>query len=172
MQLPPDTTVRKFLYDGRPNYTWSGRIVERSVDLLVLAAYFNREKRELGYVTFEPGDLFIEFYYLDRWYNVFQIYSGLGTLKGWYCSISRPATVADGEVHFTDLALDLFAYPDGTSVPLDVEEFEEYALGTYSAEDTAQARAAFEQLLALHSEGRLPGRPFPGPAGFPPLPPI
>ena len=156
----PDTRVRKFLYDGTPSYVWKGWVVEQDEVLVVLQAYFITEKRDLGYIVFERGDLFIEFYYLDRWYNVFQVYSKSGQLKGWYCNITKPARLQDGELHFTDLALDLFAYPDGTSLPLDVEEFEELAASSYSAEDTALARAAFDELVSLHREGRLPSRPF------------
>lgn len=161
MAAAPDVTVRKFLYDGTPNYVWEGRVVERDDEVVVLEAYFTRGRRDLGYVVFERGDLFVEFYYFDRWYNVFQIYSAAGELKGWYCNITKPATLGDGELRFTDLALDLFAYPDGTSLPLDVEEFEEHARTLYSPEDTARARAAFDELVRLHEAGALPSRPFP-----------
>src|SRR5215211_3874224 len=165
MSRPAEITVRKFLYDGSPQYVWEGRIVELTDDVVVLEAYFTPDRRDLGYVVFERGDLFIEFYYVDRWYNVFQIYSANGMLKGWYCNITRPAELHDGEIRFTDLALDLFAYPDGSSLPLDVEEFEEHAATVYSPQDTVMARAAFDELLALHQAGELPARPFPGPRG-------
>jgi hypothetical protein len=161
MPLPPDVTVRKFLYDGTPHYTWEGRLVERDDEQVVLEAYFTRGYRDLGYVVFERGDLFVEFYYFDRWYNVFQIYSAGGELKGWYCNITKPATLGDGELRFVDMALDLFAYPDGSSLPLDVEEFEEQAATLYAPDDTVRARAAFEELQTLHRAGALPGRPFP-----------
>jgi uncharacterized protein len=168
MPLQPDLTVRKFLYDGTPNYVWEGRVVECDDEQVVLEAFFTRDRRDLGYVVFERGDLFVEFYYFNRWYNVFQIYSASGELKGWYCNITRPAALANGELLFTDLALDLFAYPDGSSLPLDVEEFEQQASSVYSPEDTARARAAFEELLSLHDRGKLPSRPFPGRTGFAP----
>ena len=167
MAPAPDVTVRKFFYDGTPSYVWEGRLIERKGDLVVLEAYFTRDRRDLGYVVFDRGDLFIEFYYLDRWYNVLQIYSAHGDPKGWYCNITKPATLLDGELRFVDLAIDLFAYPDGTSLPLDVEEFEELAVTLYAPQDTTQARAAFEELQRLHRSGTLPSRPFPGKGGFP-----
>lgn len=157
-----DVTVRKFFYDGTPSYVWTGRIVEQSAEGVVLEAFFAHDRRDLGYVVFERGDLFIEFYYFDRWYNVFQIYSARGELKGWYCNICKPIERVDHEIRFIDLALDLFAYPDGASLPLDVEEFEELAASVYHPEDVARARAALEELIALHQRGALPGRPFPG----------
>ena len=161
MPLPPDVTVRKLFYDGSPSYVWEGRLVERTDEHVLLEAYFARDGRDIGYVVFERGDLFFEFYYFNRWYNVFQIYSAAGELKGWYCNITRPAILEGGELRFVDLALDLFAYPDGTSLPLDVDEFEEQAQTVYSSEDSARARAAFEELQTLHRAGALPSRPFP-----------
>lgn len=156
----PAITVRKFHYDGTPGYAWEGRLVERDDEQAVVEAYFRRDRRDLGYVVFERGDLFVEFYYFNRWYNVFQIFSAAGDLKGWYCNITKPATLVDGELRFTDLALDLFAYPDGSSLPLDAEEFEEQAASVYEPPDTAAARAAFEELVELHRGGSLPSRPF------------
>jgi uncharacterized protein len=160
MPRPVDVTVRKFLYDGSPNYVWEGRLVEQDDEVAVLEARFTRDTRDLGYVVFEPDDLFIEFYYFHRWYNVFQIYSGGGKLKGWYCNITKPAALVDGELRFVDMALDLFAYPDGSNLPLDVDEFEQHAADLYSPDDTARARAAFDELLELHRAGQLPNRPF------------
>jgi protein associated with RNAse G/E len=162
MPQPAEITVRKFRYDGTPNYVWKGRLVERDEHVAVLEARFSLDTRDLGYVVFEPGDLFIEFYYFERWYNVFQIYSAGGELKGWYCNVTKPAALVDGELRFVDMALDLFAYPDGSSVRLDVDEFEGQARSLYSSTDTARARAAFDELIELHAAGQLPRRPFPG----------
>ncbi len=153
--------VQKLLYDGSLSYRWAGEVLERHADHLLFGAVFEQDYRDLGYVVFERGDVFYEYYYFHRWYNVFQIYSAAGELKGWYCNITKPAALADGELRFTDLALDLFAYPDGSSLPLDVEEFEEHARTLYAPDDTARARAAFEELQRLHRAGALPSRPFP-----------
>lgn len=159
-RLPADVAIRKVFYDGTPSYVWHGKIVELHDDYLVLEAYFTRDYRDLGYVVFEKNDLFVEFYYFDRWYNVFQIYSDRGELKGWYCNITRPARLDGAELHFTDLALDLFVYPDGSALPLDVEEFEEKALSEYEPTDVTAARAGFAELERFAAEGRMPGRPF------------
>ena len=79
---------------------------------LAIEARFTRDARDLGYVVLEPNDLFVEFYYYEHWFNIFQIFSAGGTLKGWYCNIGRPPAVEPGEIHYVDLALDLFVYPE------------------------------------------------------------
>ena len=53
--------VQKLDYLGRPGYAWSGRVIESDCEQLVLAARFAFDRRDLGYVVFERGDLFVEF---------------------------------------------------------------------------------------------------------------
>jgi predicted RNA-binding protein associated with RNAse of E/G family len=66
---------------------------------------------------------------------------GAGQLKGWYCDITRPATVSGAELVVEDLDLDLWRSADGTDVlRLDEDEFEESGLETES--DPVAAAAA------------------------------
>jgi protein associated with RNAse G/E len=158
----PQLVVQKLLYDGTKQYRWSGQVLAQDERCLVFGAAFQYESRDLGYVVFERGDVFYEFYYFDRWYNVFQIYSKSGELKGWYCNITAPARVEDGELQFVDLALDLFVYPDRRYLVLDQEEFDDLAVNTYRSSDVAAAKVALAELIELARDGRLPGRPFDG----------
>jgi hypothetical protein len=38
--------------------------------------------RDFGFVRFEPGDVFTEHYWRDRWYSVKEVRDAQGTLKG------------------------------------------------------------------------------------------
>lgn len=154
--------VQKLFHDGSPSYRWAGLELERNENGLLFSAIFEHEYRDLGYVVFERGDVFYEFYYFDRWYNVFQIYSKDGDLKGWYCNITAPARVADGELTFVDLALDLFVYPDRRFLVLDQDEFDELAQGTYTPEQVEAAKRAMAELIDQAKAGRLPSRSFDG----------
>jgi hypothetical protein len=79
----------------------------------------------LGFVVFRRGDIFTEWFYSDRWYNVFRVEDGqTGALKGWYCNITRPATITDDSVRADDLALDIYVLPNGNILLLDEEEFD------------------------------------------------
>ena len=158
--VPVEIAIRKLLDDGTPSYVWHGQIVERHPDSLVVEAYYHRDFRDLGYVIFERHDLFVEFYYLNRWYNVLQVYSDGGELRGWYCNITRPAELVGSDLIFTDLALDLFVYPDGRYLPLDVEEFEEKAASIYTPDEVTAGRAAFQELQHLAETHSMPSRPF------------
>lgn len=154
--------VQKLMYDGSKSYRWPGHELARDDASLLFYAVFERDGRDLGYVVFERGDVFYEFYYWDRWYNVFQIYRRDGTLKGWYCNVTKPPLVEDGELTFVDLALDLFVYPDGRYLVLDEDEFDELAESTYSEDDVARARESLAELIELATSGSMPSRQFGG----------
>ena len=162
--------VQKLMYDGSKSYRWIGREIHRDADHLFFTAVFERQGRDLGYVRFEKGDVFYEWYYFDRWYNVFQVYSKDGALKGWYCNITHPAKVDGDELTFVDLALDLWVWPDMSYLVLDEDEFDVLAESTYAADDIEGARAALAELIARTEAGTLPSRPFVGPLPPPGLP--
>src|SRR5216684_3879850 len=152
-------TVDKLNLAGEVTVTWSGQVLRRSEHELVLEALFTHSARDLGYVRLGPGDRFVEYYYTDRWYNVFEIYdAGDGLFKGWYCNVTRPAEISaepDGgwRVRAVDLALDYFRQPGGREFILDEEEFAALPLDTAQA---SAARAALAELRALAAAGQGP----------------
>ncbi|MEK7310897.1 MAG: DUF402 domain-containing protein [Chloroflexota bacterium] len=146
-------TVHKLDHICKEKIAYTGEVIERNETRVVLEARFSRERMELGYVTLTPGDRFVEYFYSDRWYNVFVIYDAAdGAFKGWYCNITRPARIEGGHIWAEDLALDYFVQPSGREFVLDEDEF---AALRISAEETAAARAALAELqrLAARREG-------------------
>ena len=140
-------TVYKLDHSGQEKFVYSGEVLERTETMVVLEARFGRERMELGYVTLTPGDRFIEYFYSDRWYNVFAIYDAADeSFKGWYCNITRPAILTKDSVRAEDLALDYFVQPSGRDFVLDEDEFAALPLPTA---DRAAAQAALEELRKL-----------------------
>ncbi|MFJ7943228.1 DUF402 domain-containing protein [Streptomyces sp. NPDC096354] len=123
--------------------------------------------RDFGFVRFEPGDVFTEHYWRDRWFAVKEVRTGAGTLKGWYCDITRPAVLRDGELLVEDLDLDLWVSADGASVlRLDEDEFEESGLAARDPAAADAARRALDELERLALAGGLAGLLAPtGPSG-------
>ncbi len=104
--------------------------------------------------TFATGDYLHEYFYTDRWYNVFALYSGeTGALKGWYCNITRPTQCTSAEIRWTDLELDVWVDMDGDVVLLDEEAFEAIDLTT---EEHAHCLQAVETIKDLSASGALP----------------
>lgn len=125
-------------------WRYDGRVIERSPEALKLEAFFNGGTRPFHGVMLVNGDRFIETYYFDRWYNIFEIYDrDTDILKGWYCNVTYPAEMEYGRVSYVDLALDLLVYPDGRQLVLDEDEFDELNL---NENDSMKAREALRQL--------------------------
>jgi protein associated with RNAse G/E len=148
--------VTKLHPDRSVDYQWDGRVLRCNASGIVLRAEFNVDVVEREFVTLRRGDVFIEFYYWDRAYNVFQISAPDGTLKGWYANVGLPAElkVETGELHYVDLELDVWTHPDGEFVVLDQVEFDALLTDHVElAEAAEQGRAA---LLRLVASGGLP----------------
>lgn len=146
-------TVIKRDHHSRETLRYTGALVAQGTNYACLRAPFMLSDRDLGYVTLCQGDVFTEWFYTDRWYNVFRIEDRTTqALKGWYCNFTRPAQITAGVIAADDLALDLFVYPDGRTLLLDEAEF--YALCLEAAE-TTQVLAAVQALMAL-AAARIP----------------
>ncbi|MFI9581916.1 DUF402 domain-containing protein [Streptomyces sp. NPDC052236] len=112
--------------------------------------------RDFGFVRFEPGDVFTEYYWRDRWFSVKEVRTGDGTLKGWYCDITRPAALEGGELVVEDLDLDLWVSADGSAVlRLDEDEFEASGLAGRDPEAADRAVQALDELELLAKQGKL-----------------
>lgn len=112
--------------------------------------------RDFGFVRFEPGDVFTEYYWRDRWYSVKEVRAGDGTLKGHYCDITRPAELSGTRLVVEDLDLDLWVGADGTDVRrLDEDEFAVSGLTETDPRAAAAAVAALDELEALARGGGL-----------------
>lgn len=141
-------TVHKLNILGQTVTSYSARVIERAPRRVALDARWTRPALDLGYVTFETGDRFVEWFYADRWYNVFEIHAADGRLKGWYCNVAEPARITTTEVRCRDLLLDLWVSPDGTTQTLDEEEFaEETHLSTAERELAMRALDELRELV-------------------------
>jgi hypothetical protein len=143
-----DITVHKLDLNSRSVYSYPGTVLARTATALSLEAFFTRSARlDLGYTVFEAGDRFVEHFYADRWYNIFEVYAvGTGRLRGWYCNLTRPALIEAGQVSAVDLGLDVWVGRDGQARVLDEAEFAALPL---SPEEVRAVRAACAELLEL-----------------------
>ena len=102
----------------------------------------------------KQNDRFVEHFYADRWYNIFEIHSVQDDhLKGWYCNIVQPALFSANEIAQVDLALDVWIDPDGAYQVLDQAEFDALPL---DADTRQQANAALNTLLDLLAQRAQP----------------
>ncbi|MGW0958116.1 DUF402 domain-containing protein [Streptomyces gelaticus] len=136
---------------GRTKIRYPADVVrDDGVRVTVRAPWAAPGVRDFGFVRFEPGDVFTEHYWRDRWFAVKEVRTGEGGLKGWYCDITRPAVLRDGQLLVEDLDLDLWVSADGSSVlRLDEDEFEESGLAERDPAAAGAARRALDELERL-----------------------
>lgn len=136
--------VHKLDPHGATIFTYEAVVEQWLGDGVRLAARWTRPTMHLGYVTFETGDHFTEWFFSDRWYNIFEIATPEGAFKGWYCNVAAPATIEADDIYCRDLILDLWVTPDGVSSVLDEDEF-----AAETSLDDATRRQALDGLAEL-----------------------
>lgn len=144
--------VQKKNLAGDVTWSYEGVVLQSESNFVVLEAFFNRPDMPFMDVVFKQQDRFVETFYNDRWYNIFEIYDrDDGKLKGWYCNIGKPAVIEEGVVSYVDLALDLWVSLTGQQIVLDEDEFEKLNL---DAKLQMQARKGLNELKELFKNNR------------------
>ena len=148
--MNPITVIKRNLA-GKETWRYQGEVTRREGNAIHLEATFNGRDTEFMGFLIKHGDPFLEVYYTDRWYNIFEIHDrDDAALKGWYCNIGKPAIEEEpGVLSYIDLALDLWVAPDGTQTVLDEDEF---ALLELDAFTRLQALAALQELHLMFKE--------------------
>jgi len=140
-------TVKKLNLNHELVTAYDGAVLERTGGAIILEARFGRETMDLGYAVLEHHDRFVEHFFADRWYNIFEIHSVHDDhLKGWYCNIVKPAAFSADTIEQVDLALDLWINPDGSYQILDRDEFDALELDPATR---LRAQQAVSELIYL-----------------------
>lgn len=142
--------VRADKYDGAEHRRWPARVVEHSNSLLVLDAVFAEEIQHDLLGTIASGTISVEYYWLDRWYNVFRFSDREGKLQNFYCNVTLPPSFDGRVLSYVDLDIDVLVRPDFSFRVLDLEDFEENASRYgYPAEVQEKAHVALADLIQL-----------------------
>jgi hypothetical protein len=142
-------TVTKVGHHGRAVISYPGDLVYADEAHLVARCLWTESTTlDLGPFALQPGDIFIENYYSERWFNIFAIYDRLGRIKGWYCNITRLIELADNEIRWHDLALDLLVLPDGRQILKDEADFDQLDLSDSIRSQACQELALLQRWAA------------------------
>jgi len=160
--LNETVTVNSRKFDGSIRRSWTCRLVEQKAPLLVFEGVFDFDvSHDLGFIR--RGTLSYEYYWLDRWYNVFRFHEPEGHLRNYYCNINMPPVFENGVLDYVDLDLDVLVRPDFSYKILDREDFEKNAKSfDYSDEIRINVNAAMSDVIRLIEKRQFP---FSSPAG-------
>jgi hypothetical protein len=120
-------TINSRKFDGSIRRSWTCRLVEQDGPLLVFEGVFDLDVQhdDLGFIR--RGTVSYEYYWRDRWYNVFRFHEPEGDLRNYYCNINMPPVFENGVLDYVDLDLDVLVWKDFSYRILDREDFEENA---------------------------------------------
>lgn len=144
-------------YDGHEHRRWSARLLSRSEDLIILDARFSEEIRHELLGTVALGTQSIEYYWLNRWYNIFRFLNPDGQLRNFYCNINIPPAFDGRILTYIDLDIDVLVAPDLSYRIVDEDEFEINANRfNYPADVREHAHEALQELVSLIEEQAFP----------------
>ena len=149
-------TVNSLNFDGTLRRSWKCDLVQSSSDLIVLRGEFETEIDHADLGVIRRGTVSEEFYWFDRWYNIFRFQEPEGTLKFFYCNIGMPPTLHGHTLKYIDLDIDILVNPDNSFVVLDEAEFAANAERfSYPSSVIGSAREAVKSVEALVIAGQI-----------------
>jgi len=145
-----EIVVRVHKYDGSEHRWWPARVIQQAGPLVVLDAVFDEEIEHDLLGTISSGTISKEYYWLDRWYNVFRFSDANHHLKKFYCNVNQPPRFDGHVLSYVDLDIDVLVQPDLSYRLLDLDDFEENARRYAYPEDVQHhARHAVTELISL-----------------------
>lgn len=150
-------TVRACKYDGSEHRRWPAKVLKQEGSLLVLDASFPEDISHDLLGTILSGTRSIEYYWLDRWYNVFRFSQPNGELRSYYCNVNIPPEFDGQTLKYVDLDIDILVEPDLTYRVVDLNDFELNAQRyNYSAQVQTNAAHALTELIDLIESRAFP----------------
>lgn len=157
-------TMVKLAPDGEEVTRYPGAAVAvRDDGWIVVRATWTHRLVELDGLQFHPGDVLLEWFSAQHWFNAFAVYSPDGLLRGWYGNVTHPAWLETDDEQprlvWHDLYVDLVGLPDGTVTIRDDDELRDSGLDTRDPSLHAQIVIARGELLRRYQDREAPFEP-------------
>lgn len=150
-------TINARNFDGSLRKSWTAEVVQTSDSLVIVKGIFETEVKHPHLGVIRRGTISYEFFWPDRWYNVFRFHKPDETFRNYYCNISMPPRMTETSVDYVDLDIDIIVGPSGVLTVLDEDEFRENAERfRYSDDIRVRTGEAIAELTAM-----IKGREFP-----------
>ena len=150
-------TVNSRNFDGTLRRSWKADLVRLDKPLIELVGMFDVEVDHSDLGLIRRGTVSYEYYWLDRWYNVFRFHEPTGEFRNYYCNINMPPEFANDILDYVDLDIDILVDESGAISILDMEEFADNSR-RFSFPQTviASAKRAVDELITLIEKREFP----------------
>ncbi|MDQ4121832.1 MAG: DUF402 domain-containing protein [Acidobacteriota bacterium] len=149
--------VEALKYDRSTHRSWDCSLVSETEELWELVGIFINEIRHPLLGVIRPNTVSHEFYWKNRWYNIFRFHEPEGKLRNFYCNVNMPPVLNGNVLTYVDLDIDILVATDLSFEIVDLDEFEENAeKHNYPAEVVKKAHSSVAELVEM-----IHGRKFP-----------
>ena len=156
-QVMQQFTVQVLKYDRSEYRRWRARLARRAGTLMVFDAEFDADVEHDLLGQIQSGTRTVEYYWLDRWYNIFRFLSADGATRLFYCNVNMPPKLEGDTLRYVDLDIDILVQPDLSYQILDLDEFETNANRYgYPPDVKEQAQEAVKQLTSMIASRQFP----------------
>lgn len=144
-------------FDQSIRRSWKAKLTDFSPPLVELIGEFDRDVEHSDLGMIRQGTVSHEYYWLDRWYNVFRFHEPDGAFRNFYCNVNMPPVFADGVLDYVDLDIDIVVWPGGRQEILDQAEFEANVKRFGFTEDIrSKVDKALTEMLTMIGERKFP----------------
>ncbi len=116
-------TINSRKLDNSIRRSWQCELVEETFAYWLFAGNFASEIRHSELGVIRRGTISYEYYFKDKWFNIFRFHEPEGDLKFYYCNINMPPIFKNNVVDYVDLDIDILVQNDFSFKILDEDEF-------------------------------------------------
>lgn len=150
-------TVNSRKYDHSIRRSWQCTLIEQNDPLIVLVGKFDRDVEHPGLGLIKSGTTSHEYFWLDRWYNIFRFHEPEGTLRNYYCNVAMPPTFENGVLDYVDLDIDILVWPDFSFEVVDRDDFERNSLKyNYPEEIKQESEKSVAEMILMLEQRKFP----------------
>lgn len=151
------TTINSRRFDGSIYRSWKCELLEETKEYWLFIGEFEKEVSHSKLGIIRRKTLSYEYYFKDKWFNIFRFHEPEGDLKYYYCNINMPPVFENGVLDYVDLDIDILVQKDFSFEILDEDEFVESSIKyKYHSELILQVGKYINELSSLIQDRLFP----------------
>ncbi len=150
-------TINSRKFDGEIHRSWKAELVEETSELYIFVGVFDSEVKHPKLGVIRRNTVSYEYYWKNKWFNIFRFHEPEGNLRNFYCNINQPPVLKNDILDYIDLDLDVLVWQDFSFEILDMDEFEESILKyKYSDQLQKKAHSSLAEIIELIRKRNFP----------------
>jgi protein associated with RNAse G/E len=150
-------TINSRKFDGTIHKSWKAELLSETEELLTFVGIFENEVIHPKLGIIRRGTVSYEFYWKNRWFNIFRFHEPDGKLRNFYCNLNMPPVLSENALDYVDLDIDVLVWQDFSFQILDLDEFEQHALKyNYSNDLRETINLTLKELLSMIEKKSFP----------------